>query len=330
MLSYYGQFRDRRRGMIMLLAARAETQTVCVGQTISLRDDGSGMLLCSGDGGTLGAGAFGVVRSRKAVLFAGGCKLGSIDVAVKTSRKGGAAQLSNEIRAHAHLMSAGAHRGIVPFLGVTNIDGREAIVMPLLVPLRDCRLTPPRHVEFAVQLVECVSRLNGAGLIHGDIKPGNTLVSPGEGKLALYVCDLGLSVWGRAVVGRSLRRSGTFPYRIASWFTEIQQTRLREKHYGFECTDRLAAVLTVFSVSTGFGLCRLVSGNENFTKSVTRDIGSRYFTNRYCGDNVSFVDWLFEHEARECADILHECCIQFRQRHSVGGEMYRVLRKCMV
>jgi serine/threonine protein kinase len=223
--------------------------------------------------------------------------------------------LDKEVFAFEHLLCAGVCDGVVPFLGIGKMGGRKGIVMPFLCPVRTVkeRLRSPGFLlRFTRQLLSTVSRLNDSGLMHGDIKPNNVLLSAGADRSTVYVCDFGLAQWGEAVCDKSMRNSGTFPYRIGSWFTERQQTAMVNRQRGFRSTDRFAAMLTVLSAHTGFELCA-VSRDPAFDRAATRRIGTMYFNHH---DDETFVHWLFVHHESDCNSLLHpRCCSVFQKAY---------------
>ena len=121
--------------------------------------------------------------------------VGEADVAARFDRE---ARAARAIR-HAHVVSVldtGLTDAGVPYLVMEHVTGRslaEALVQesPFEVD-RACRI--------AAQLLDGLSALHAAGVVHRDLKPDNVLLSTGDGGELAKISDLGVVAWtpGRA------------------------------------------------------------------------------------------------------------------------------------
>ena len=136
----------------------------------------------------LGAGSFGTVfRARDTLL--------DRIVALKILRRDNSestASLLNEARAAAAL----SHPNVCAVHTVDSSHGAEMIVMEfvdgqtLADIIKDGPLPSDRVAEFARQMADGMANAHAAGVIHGDLKPGNIVVTPqGSAK----IMDFGLS-----------------------------------------------------------------------------------------------------------------------------------------
>lgn len=117
---------------------------------------------------------------------------------------------------------------IMPVLGIETIDDRPFVLMPAVTPgplgernLADLvdrgSLDPGLALDYAFQLAialrEASKRISG--IVHGDLKPSNVLLSSGDA----YLADFGLV--SAAALGRpDLRLEGTWAYRAPELWSE--------------------------------------------------------------------------------------------------------------
>ncbi|KAF8608177.1 kinase-like protein [Ceratobasidium sp. AG-I] len=88
-----------------------------------------------------------------------------------------------------HTWSKCDHPGILPLLGMARFRGRIAMVSPLMLNGRldfyIARNPSINRIEIAIQIAEALAYLHKKGIIHGDMKAANVLVSEkGHPKLA--------------------------------------------------------------------------------------------------------------------------------------------------
>lgn len=93
--------------------------------------------------------------------------------------------------------TAGEHPHVVAVHGVVEHDSEPWLVMDLVdgrdlrrVVREDGALPAPRAAALGVQLAEAVEHLHTRGLVHGDITPGNVLVTPDD---QVVLTDFGIS-----------------------------------------------------------------------------------------------------------------------------------------
>jgi serine/threonine protein kinase/ABC-type transport system substrate-binding protein len=92
---------------------------------------------------------------------------------------------------HPHIvptLASGEENGTL-YLAMAYVEGSD--LRDLL--RREGRLEPERAIDLLKQVAEALDAAHAAGLVHRDVKPGNTLVTGGpEGEQA-FVCDFGLA-----------------------------------------------------------------------------------------------------------------------------------------
>lgn len=268
------------------------------------------------------SGGWSVVREWEAVLQVGNFDT-SVRVAVKSAKPSaeGQRQLKTEVRAHEYLLRQGFHGEVVPFLGLAMLEeGRLGIVMPVCELVRNnACLRGGRIIDFAKQLTEGLTRLSHCAFMHGDIKPDNLLVQIQEVKFRVFIADLGLSVWGGDLVKKrvDVHRRGTFPYRLAAWFTQEQRGIVVSRCKGIGLPDRFAALMTVVSVCTNLGLS---STKQGVRQANTRTAGSAYVAS----GQTCFVTWLFDHNM-VCDGAVHKTYCKPLQLCRFRRELFGIL-----
>ncbi len=129
-----------------------------------------------------------------------------------------------------------AHPHLIPILSANVLESPYCVVMPWLEGSTLARhltagesLDPPVALWIARQVAEALEALHSAGWMHGDVKPGNTFISP-EGHVTLL--DLGFarrpdetgSVVDRCVMG-------TCNYIAPETITSALRTDIRSDIY---------------------------------------------------------------------------------------------------
>lgn len=136
----------------------------------------------------LGAGSFGTVFRAKDTLL-------DRTVALKILRRDNresTASLLNEARAAAAL----SHPNVCAVHTVDSSNGAEMIVMEFVEGqtladiLKDGPLSSERSAELGRQIAEGMANAHAAGVVHGDLKPGNIVITP---KGSAKIMDFGLS-----------------------------------------------------------------------------------------------------------------------------------------
>lgn len=144
---------------------------------------------------TLGRGGMGEVR-RAADL-----KRGRV-VAIKSMHRSLASkpQLVAQFRNEGDMVASVSHRNVVTLLGRFDQADRHYLVFEYLRgrSLRDCiaddaPYTRARFNALARQLTSAVAAVHHAGIVHGDIKSGNVLISPGFVDDRVTLIDFGLA-----------------------------------------------------------------------------------------------------------------------------------------
>ncbi len=113
--------------------------------------------------------------------------------------------LGGAFRRDAMAAAALSHPGIATLFEVGTDEGRGFLVYEY-VPGQTLRtliasgpFNPKRAVGFAIQLADALAEANAHGVLHGDLKPDNVMVTPrGRAKLL----DVGLARWTRGGVIR--------------------------------------------------------------------------------------------------------------------------------
>ncbi len=139
--------------------------------------------------GELGRGGMGVVYLARQP---------SVDrlVALKVLANGGGA-IGEQLREEAGVLASLQHPHIVPVLDVGEHEGRSFFVMPYcaggtVAELLSARgsLTPGQAAGVVVAVAEALAAVHARGLVHGDVKPSNILLSEAGDP---YLADFGLS-----------------------------------------------------------------------------------------------------------------------------------------
>lgn len=108
-------------------------------------------------------------------------------------------ELRHMFRSEAESMARLRHPNVVEIYDIGEVDGRPYLVMPNLRAVDLAQWTrrrggPPLPVDIVVgllgQAASGLTAMHAAGLVHGDIKPHNLLVSEGH---EVVVADLGLA-----------------------------------------------------------------------------------------------------------------------------------------
>lgn len=98
----------------------------------------------------------------------------------------------------ARLQEGLVHPHVVRCFGVLRVDGHDAILMelvegPNLQEVLDRGPLPAdARMELAVQILDGVAAVHGAGLVHRDLKPANILIGPSPSGVAARIGDFGL------------------------------------------------------------------------------------------------------------------------------------------
>lgn len=144
---------------------------------------------------TLGRGGMGEVR-RAADL-----KRGRV-VAIKSMHRSLARnpRLVAQFRNEGEMVASISHRNVVTLLNCFDQADRHFLVFEYLrgCTLRDCIVddapfSRTRFTAVAQQLTSALAAIHRAGIVHGDIKSGNVLLSPGFADERVKLIDFGLA-----------------------------------------------------------------------------------------------------------------------------------------
>ena len=101
---------------------------------------------------------------------------------------------------------------VVPVVDVLDVDGRPALLMPLVRGcsvaelLASTHLTEAEAVAIFADLVDGVAAAHDAGVVHRDLKPSNVLLEVRNGRVAVRITDFGVA----KVVERGRTATGLF------------------------------------------------------------------------------------------------------------------------
>ncbi|KAG8892942.1 hypothetical protein FRB99_002327, partial [Tulasnella sp. 403] len=128
------------------------------------------------------------------------------------------------------------HPGILRFLGIHRKDDRLFMVSPWMRNGRilDYLKTRPdvNRILFLMEISEALAYIHDKGMIHGDVKSANILVSDSGHAL---VCDLGLSRACSTVTNVVLKGDGTPSYQSPELFNGDPKT-VKSDVYAFGIT----------------------------------------------------------------------------------------------
>ncbi len=205
----------------------------------------------------LGSGAFGFVYLAEDTLL-------RRDFALKIQKYRG--EKSQELIEEARILFELNHENIVRFYNIEIIDDKIVLVMEPVKGLtlrniidQNAPLPYQEALEYIREILKALEYAHGKGLIHGDIKPENVLISEATGKIKL--ADFGLA---KIFKGTSLaiRPQGT-PFYMApeAWKGEI------------------STYSDIYSV--GCILCELLSGKPPFFSENLEELRNKVFNAKF-------------------------------------------------
>ena len=124
------------------------------------------------------------------------------DVAVKSVRGAPDSTAAQRLRREASVTASIDHPGVVGVRGVGDDDGRTFVVMDLLPGrdmaslLADGPLPLPRALSLLAGVGEALRAVHRTGVVHGDIKPANVMVTGEQATLIDFGIATDPSGWG--------------------------------------------------------------------------------------------------------------------------------------
>jgi serine/threonine-protein kinase len=247
-------------------------------------------------------------------------------VAVKLLRQ----QYTNDptflVRFHREAQSAASlnSSNVVSVYDFGQDHGRPYIVMEY-VPGRDLRsvldrglLTVPQVIDYIVQVCNAVGMAHRRGMVHGDLKPGNILISPEN---RAKVTDFGLA----RALGESAMDDGELVWGTPAYFAPEQAAG-----------DRVMPATDVYAI--GIMLYEMLSGSLPFTGDDDQEIARKQLyehpvplsqrTHRVSADLEAIVNKALAKDPNQRhhnADELKQALLQFRQGAGLqleGGQTY--------
>src|SRR5262249_53471497 len=114
---------------------------------------------------------------------------------------------------------------IIPIYEVGDVDGRLYLAMPMLDGIdaqsllsRDGPMSPRSAVRLVEQAAVALEAAHNSGLVHGDLKPSNLFVAPGE---LVFLLDLGIAAHTASVTASPASdvAVGSWPYLAPERFS---------------------------------------------------------------------------------------------------------------
>lgn len=145
------------------------------------------------------------------------------------------------------ILSELSHPHIVEVFGLTEVDGRPALVMELLegadlrAQLQRGPLSAAEACEVLVQLLSALAYLHDSGIVHRDIKPANVFWTSG-GRIVLTDFGVALADHGGSTTGRL---KGSLGYMAPERFQGV----------ALPASDLYAVGLLAWELVTGVGAC---------------------------------------------------------------------------
>ncbi|KAG8898436.1 hypothetical protein FRB99_007441 [Tulasnella sp. 403] len=160
------------------------------------------------------------------------------------------AEQAKHIRQEAKVWQELTHPNILQFIGIAEDDAHRLYLLSPWMENGSLKLYLPRHPEadrskFILQSAGALVYLHGKGIIHGDIKASNILVSSGTDPEAL-ICDFGLSRSNNERTLPGLKGTGTVRWQAPELWDNQPKTYLSD------------------SYSFGMTISEVLSGNEPY------------------------------------------------------------------
>lgn len=223
------------------------------------------------------------------------------------------------VRFHREAQSAASlnSSNVVSVYDFGQDHGRPYIVMEY-VPGRDLRsildrglLTVPQVVDYTIQICNAVGLAHRRGMVHGDLKPGNILISPEN---RCKVTDFGLA----RALGESAMDDGELVWGTPAYFAPEQAAG-----------DRVLPATDVYAV--GIMLYEMLSGTVPFVGENDQDVARKHlyehppslskYTHRVPLELEIIVNKSLAKDPNQrfrSADELKQALVQFRQESSTG------------
>ncbi|KAG8898435.1 hypothetical protein FRB99_007440 [Tulasnella sp. 403] len=149
------------------------------------------------------------------------------------------AERAKYIRQEAHVWQQLTHPNILLFIGIAEDDANRLYLLSPWMENGSLRFYLPRHPDadrprFILQTASALVYLHERGIIHGNVKASNVLVSSGEEPQAL-LCDFGLSRYNVERTLPGLKGTGTVRWQAPELW-DNQPKSYRSDSYSFGMT----------------------------------------------------------------------------------------------